>query len=65
MIMATKKKFIPLQFVIGLIQLIAFWTIIAYVWSVFWGVLIYLRAKKRANAKDNNKSNSSNNNVSV
>ena len=45
MIMATKKKFIPLQFVIGLIQLIAFWTIIAYLWSVFWGVLIYLRGK--------------------
>ena len=54
MIMATKKKFIPLQFVIGLIQLIAFWTIIAYLWSVFWGVLIYLKGKQRTNIKENN-----------
>ena len=45
MIMATKKKFIPIQFVIGLIQLIAFWTVIAYLWSVLWGVLIYLEGK--------------------
>ena len=46
MIMATKKKFIPIQFVIGLIQLIAFWTVIAYLWSVLWGVLIYLEGRK-------------------
>lgn len=35
-----------LQLIIGLIQLIFFWTIIAWIWAIIFGLMVYERSMK-------------------
>lgn len=33
------------HFVFGLLQLLLFWTVLAWVWSIVWGILIFVRSQ--------------------
>ena len=39
------KTFYKTHFVIGLLQLLTVWTLVGYLWSIAWGVLVFLNLK--------------------
>ncbi|MGB1585480.1 MAG: hypothetical protein ACPHID_00345 [Thermoplasmatota archaeon] len=43
--MAASNQEVPRYFLFGLIQLLTFWTVISYVWSVVMGVLIFVKSE--------------------
>jgi hypothetical protein len=40
------------QYVFGMVQFLLFWTLICWVWSLVWGVLIFLKSEDMAPAPE-------------
>lgn len=43
--MAASNQEVPRYFVFGLLQLLLFWTVVGWVWSIVVGVLIFVKAE--------------------